>query len=202
MSTGSRPGGLQQLALVLLRTVIGWHFLWEGFVKLWWPAWSRDGTPLAHWTSAGYLRAATGPLADTLRGLADSRWLPVLDILIAVALLLAGLSLILGLFTQSGATVALLLLALFYVSAIPTRGVAEPGAEGAYLYVNKNLVEAVAVFVILVFRTGRIAGLDLLVGRRRPAASTSEGSRERLADGTLDLDPSDLEPDTPRETAL
>jgi len=28
----------QQTALVLLRTLIGWHFLYEGFVKLVWPA--------------------------------------------------------------------------------------------------------------------------------------------------------------------
>jgi thiosulfate dehydrogenase [quinone] large subunit len=197
---GSAPGGLQQLALVLLRTLIGWHFLWEGFVKLWWPAWSRDGWPLARWSSAGYLRGATGPFADTFHALADSRWLPVLDVLVAVALLLAGLSLILGLFTQWGATLALLLLALFYVTAIPTRGVAEPGAEGAYLYVNKNLVEAAALFVVLVFRTGRIAGLDLLRGRRRPAPEhpAAEAEGRRPGEGTLQLDPDDLEPDTPQ----
>jgi hypothetical protein len=31
--------------------------------------------------------------------------------------------------------------------------------------VNKNLIEAVAVAVIFTFRTGRIAGLDVLRGR-------------------------------------
>jgi len=62
---------------------------------------------------------------------------------------------------------ALALLALFYLSWLPTRGVYEPGAEGNYLLVNKNLVEAAAVAVVFVFRTGRIAGLDLLRGRER-----------------------------------
>jgi len=199
------PGGLQQAALVLLRTLIGWHFLWEGFVKLWWPSWSRDGWPLARWTSAGYLRAATAPFAETFHALADSPWLAVLDALVAIALLLAGLSLLLGLFTQIGATIALVLLALFYVSSVPTRGVIEPGAEGNYLYVNKNLVEAAAVLVLLVFRTGRLAGLDLLLGRRRraerraDAAPEPEGRRE--GEGTLELDPRDLEPDTRLEAA-
>ena len=28
----------QQIGLVLLRTLIGWHFLYEGLVKLVWPA--------------------------------------------------------------------------------------------------------------------------------------------------------------------
>jgi hypothetical protein len=48
-----------------------------------------------------------------------------------------------------------------------------PGNEGAYLFVNKNLVEAAAVLAVFAFRTGRIAGLDLLrrrVGRARPRA--------------------------------
>ena len=73
----------------------------------------------------------------------------------------------LGLFTQAGCVGALLLLSMFYLAQIPTRGVHEPGSEGAYLLVNKNLIEAAAVFAVLVFRTGRIAGLDRL--RRGPA---------------------------------
>ena len=35
----------QQIAVVALRTLIGWHFLYEGYVKLL-PAWSRDGQPM------------------------------------------------------------------------------------------------------------------------------------------------------------
>ena len=87
--------------------------------------------------------------------------------MVAVGLLLVGLSLVLGLFTQAGCVGALLLLSMFYLAQIPTRGLHEPGSEGAYLFVNKNLIEAAAVFAVLVFRTGRIAGLDRL--RRGPA---------------------------------
>jgi thiosulfate dehydrogenase [quinone] large subunit len=161
------PTGLQQIALILLRTLIGWHFAWEGFVKLWWPSWSRGGWPLGRWSAAGYLQGGTGPFADFFRGLTESSWMPVFDVLIAVVILLTGLSLMLGLFTQIGALSALVLLALFYALYIPTYGVVVPGAEGNYLYVNKNLVEAAAVLVLLVFRTGRIAGLDLLLAHRR-----------------------------------
>jgi thiosulfate dehydrogenase [quinone] large subunit len=182
MST-SRPTGLQQIVLVLLRSLIGWHFAWEGFVKLWWPSWSRGGWPLPRWSAAGYLQGATGPFADSFRALGESGWMPSIDVLIAGVLLLTGLSLMLGLFTQTGATAALLLLALFYVAYIPTLGVIGRGAEGNYLFVNKNLVEAAAVLVLLVFRTGRIAGLDLLLADRRrrkareavaPAAAATE----------------------------
>ena len=156
---------LQRLTLIVLRTLIGWHFLYEGFTKLLSPAWSRDGQPLAHFSSAGYLRGASGPFAELFRGLADSSLLPWVDSLVAWGLLLVGLGLMLGLFTQLACAGAIALLAMFYLSGIPTRGVHQPGAEGAYLLVNKNLIEAAAVAVVFLFRPGRIAGLDLLRGR-------------------------------------
>jgi thiosulfate dehydrogenase [quinone] large subunit len=161
----------QQIGLVLLRTLIGWHFLYEGLVKLVWPAWTRAGVPLGRFSSAGYLRSSTGPFADLFRAFADASWLPWLDLLMAWGLLLIGLALMLGLFTQLACAGALALLALFYLSWLPTRGVYEPGTEGNYLLVNKNLVEAAAVFVVLAFRTGRIAGLDLLLARPRAGAA-------------------------------
>jgi len=150
----------QQAGLVVLRTLIGWHFLYEGWTKVLSPAWSRDGAPLARFSSAGYLRGATGPFSDLFHGLADSSWLPWLDLLVAWSLLLVGLGLMLGLFTQLACAGAIALLALFYLSWLPTRGVHQPGAEGSYLLVNKNLIELAALAVIFTFRTGRIAGLD------------------------------------------
>jgi thiosulfate dehydrogenase [quinone] large subunit len=151
----------QQTALVVLRTLIGWHFLYEGFVKTLW------------------LRSSTGPLADLFHRLADVSWLPWADQLMAWSLLLVGLGLMLGLFTQLACAGGLALLLLFYVSWFPTRGVYEPGAEGNYLLVNKNLVEAAAVGVVFLFRTGRIAGLDLLRGRERaqPLPPVAEATR-------------------------
>jgi thiosulfate dehydrogenase [quinone] large subunit len=156
---------LQQLTLVLLRTLIGWHFLYEGYFKLLYPAWSRDGAPLERFTSAGYLRGVSGPLGDLFRMLADPAWTPWVDNGVAIALLVAGLLLILGLFTQLGCVMACALLLVFYVSAIPLEGTPQPRSEGTYLIVNKNLIEAAAVGVLFAFRTGRIAGLDVL--RRR-----------------------------------
>ena len=62
----------QAVSLVLLRTLIGWHFLYEGYYKLALPAWSASGQPLGHWSAAAYLRAATGPLAGAFHSLAAS----------------------------------------------------------------------------------------------------------------------------------
>jgi thiosulfate dehydrogenase [quinone] large subunit len=166
----SDPGVWRALTLVTLRTLVGWHFLYEGFVKLWSPAWSRAGAPLPQWSAEAYLRSSSGPFADPFRRLADSAWLGTLGIAVAVALLVVGASLTLGLFTQAGCGGAIALLAIFYLSHLPTHGVQLPGTEGAYLIVDKNLIEAAAVAVVCAFRTGEIAGLDLFLRRARATA--------------------------------
>jgi thiosulfate dehydrogenase [quinone] large subunit len=168
----------QQVALVLLRTLIGWHFAYEGYFKLLHPAWSRTGAPLERFSSMGYLRNATGPLADLFQWIARPEWMPYIDTAVAVALLVTGLMLILGLFAQLGCALAIALLSLFYLSAIPFDGLPQPRAEGTYLIVNKNLIEAVAVGVLMTFRTGRIAGLDALRRRSRHAAVAAGESAE------------------------
>lgn len=165
----------QRIALIALRTAIGWHFLYEGYTKLLNPAWSRTGLPLEPFSSAGYLQSAGGPLGDAFRWLARPEWLPWIDVAVAVALVAAGLMLMLGLLTQLGCAIALALLAMFYLSAMPLSGIPQPRAEGTYLIVNKNLIELIAVGVVMAFRTGRIAGLDLLV--RRPRALRPAESR-------------------------
>ena len=164
---------LQQLMLVGLRTLIGWHFLYEGYIKLVHPAWGRDGHPIATWSSAGYLKGATGPLADLFHSLGNAPWIGRLDIVVAVALIAVGVSLLLGLFTQLGCLGAMALLVMFYVSAIPL-GMPDARAEGTYLIVNKNLIELASVAVLFVFRTGRIAGLDGWPARSRVATSPAK----------------------------
>lgn len=161
---------LQQTALIVLRTLVGWHFLYEGYTKLLQPAWSRAGAPAAAWSSAGYLKAATGPLAELFHSLGNASWIGALDIAVAALLVAVGLSLMLGLFTQAGCAGALLLLAMFYLSAIPL-GLPEARAEGTYLIVNKNLIEAAAVLVLWSFRTGRIAGFDQYFSRKLVSGS-------------------------------
>lgn len=158
---------VQQFALITLRTVIGWHFLYEAYYKTWSPAWGPAGTPLARWTSAGYLKGVSGPLAGLFQRMVNAGLTPWMDRTVKICLLLIGLSLILGLFTRIGAWGALLFLSLFYLLYMPLTGVPQPGNEGTYLIVNKTLIEAVAVGVLLVFDTGAIAGLDLLLRRRK-----------------------------------
>jgi thiosulfate dehydrogenase [quinone] large subunit len=158
----------QAVSLVALRTLVGWHFLYEGYYKLTLPGWSSTGQPLGHWSASGYLRAATGPLAGAFHALAGaSRLMSMVDVIIPITLVFVGLSLTLGLLTRLGCWGAVALLSLFYLSAIPTTGAPVTGQEGTYLLVSKNLIELAAVLVVLTFRTQRIAGLDLLIFRPR-----------------------------------
>jgi len=156
----------QSVALIVLRTLIGWHFLYEAYFKIMSPAWSRSGGPLTPWSSAGYLQGASGPLGGIFHRLVNAGWTVWLDRGVKVALLVIGLSVILGLFTRIGLWLGLAMLALFYLLYVPTLGIPQPNNEGTYLIVNKTLIEAAAVAVLLMFDTGRIAGLDLFLRRK------------------------------------
>jgi thiosulfate dehydrogenase [quinone] large subunit len=154
---------MKAFSLVALRTLIGWHFAYEGYYKLMTPGWSRSGGVLPAFSAEGYLRTATGPLAGVFHALASHAPLVhATDVLVPIALLLVGLSLMLGLLTQLGCAGAIAFLALFYLSQPPLSGMPQTGAEGAYLFVNKNLIELAGTVTVMAFRTGSIAGLDHL----------------------------------------
>jgi thiosulfate dehydrogenase (quinone) large subunit len=167
----------QQLLLVTMRTLIGWHFLFEGYVKLATPGWGPDGQPMAAWSSAAYLSSATGPLAGFFHSLAASPSLRTIDLIVAIALVAVGIGLMLGLTTQTACAGGIVLLSLFYLASIPTSGLPGPRLEGTYLLVNKNLIELAAVAVLFAFRTGRIAGLDrMFVSRAATTEARSTGA--------------------------
>jgi thiosulfate dehydrogenase [quinone] large subunit len=50
--------------------------------------------------------------------------------------------------------------------------------EGAYVIINKNIIEILALFVTLAFPTGRLVGLDrLLWWARNPAPAAAPAER-------------------------
>jgi thiosulfate dehydrogenase (quinone) large subunit len=165
--TGPASSGAPPLALFLLRVLVGWHFLYEGYFKLVAPAWAHDGARLSPWSSAGYLTQASGPLGALLRRAMSAGWTPTIDVLVTGALLAIGLSLVVGLWTRWGCAGALVLLTIFYVTAIPLDGVPRDGSTGAELIVNKVLIEWAAVAVLWSFRAGEVGGIDSLLRRDR-----------------------------------
>lgn len=153
----------QTIALVTLRIVIGWHFLYEGLAKLTNP----------YWTSAGYLAESKGWFSGYFLDIAaNPAALTVVDYLNIWGLMLIGVGLILGAFTRFATVAGIVLLALYYLAAPPLVGFSYPmPTEGSYLIVNKILIELAALVVLLAFPTGRVVGIDrLIAGKRQPAA--------------------------------
>jgi len=160
---GKHPdyGTFQLIALVSLRMLIGWHFLYEGVAKLTNP----------YWTAAGYLQESKGWLSEHFIALANNQsLLAFVDSLNQWGLLLIGLALLVGVFSRTAAFAGIVALAFYYLAAPPFPGLeyAIP-TEGSYLIVNKILVELAALLVILVFPTAHRIGLDRLLFRKRLA---------------------------------
>ena len=167
---GSPPTGFQSGALVALRLLIGWHFLYEGMAKLLNP----------HWTSAGYLAESQWWFQDLFIAIAASPTaVTIVDYLNMWGLTLIGLGLMLGLFTQWATIAGMAVLALYYIAAPPFVGYTYGmPAEGSYLMVNKVLIELAALLVLFAHPTGRTFGLDRFVAR---SAARVTGPRPHVA---------------------
>jgi thiosulfate dehydrogenase (quinone) large subunit len=154
-----RRTSYQDGALVALRLLIGWHFLYEGLAKITNP----------YWTSAGYLAESQWLLPQTfIRIAASPLAVTVVDQVNMWALTLIGVALMLGLFTRTATAAAIALLALYYLTAPPFPGLTySMPAEGSYLIVNKVMIELAALVVLLAFPTGRTWGLDYFLRRAR-----------------------------------
>ena len=145
----------QLIGLVLLRILIGWHFLYEGISKLVNP----------YWSSAAYLLDSKwifSSLAERI--VANPTLLEFTDSVNMWGLTIVGLSLLLGFMSRYGAIAGLVFVLLYYIFAPPFIGLeySKPG-EGSYIIVNKNLIEACALYVLYLFPTSQLIGLDRLI---------------------------------------
>ena len=147
--------GSQLFGLVILRILIGWHFLYEGISKLVNP----------YWSSAAYLldsKWIISSLAERIE--ANPTLLEFTDSVNMWGLTIVGLSLLLGFMSRYGAIAGLVFILLYYIFAPPFIGLeySKPG-EGSYIIVNKNLIEACALYVLYLFPTSQLIGLDRLI---------------------------------------
>ncbi len=146
---------LQSSALVILRITIGWHFLYEGGVKILNP----------HWTAKSFLLDSGGFMKGFFEFIAGNQTLlSISDYANAWGLALIGLSLLVGLFTRYSSLAAILLLLLYYLShpAFPGIEYLFP-SDGSYFIINKTLVELFALLIIFAFPTSHIFGLQRLI---------------------------------------
>jgi thiosulfate dehydrogenase (quinone) large subunit len=140
------------IALVLLRLAIGWHFFFEGMVKVLNP----------HWTSKAYLLDSGGFAKGIFEWIAHNPTaLFITDFMNAWGLSLIGLSLLTGLFSRYAALAGMFLLALYYLShpAFPGIQYLFP-TDGSYFIINKTLIELFALYVVFALPTSHIIGLE------------------------------------------
>lgn len=161
----------QLIGLVALRWAIGWHFLYEGITKLLNPSWS----------AYGYLIDSQGLLSDFFISMAKNpNLLEIINLLNVWGLILVGAGLILGCFAKIASYGGILLL-LFYNLSHPSVFGSQYMApsEGSYLWINKNWIELIAIFVLVVFPTSKIFGLDLYIFNIKEKKYSNEKFRSR-----------------------
>ena len=150
---------LQLTTLVVLRFIIGWHLLYEGLSKLLNPNWSSVSfLKESKWILSGF--------SDWI--ISNSGVLQVVDFLNTWGLISIGISLILGLFARNASIVGAVLLMMYYLNNPPLIGLeySIPG-EGNYIVVSKTLIEAITLFVLSLFPTSQIIGLDLFISNKK-----------------------------------
>ena len=152
--TGTRFNKLSLWVLSILRIAIGWHFLYEGIVKL-----TSSG-----WTSAGYLLESRWMFAGLFHWIAAHPGvLQAVDVVNIWGLILIGLGLMLGVLTRYATIGGIALLALYYIASPPFISSTGAFLEGHYIWIDKNLIELIALVVLLIIPTGYFIGLDGLL---------------------------------------
>ncbi len=149
---------LQLFALTALRVSIGWHFFYEGFTKLLNP----------NWSSAGYLNDSQGWFAGLFHAIAGNQsLLAAADFLNVWGLIAVGVGLLIGIFSRYAALGGMLLLAFYYLSHPPLMNASYSlPSEGSYLWINKNIIELFALWLVFLFNTSSIIGIDRLLKRK------------------------------------
>jgi thiosulfate dehydrogenase (quinone) large subunit len=149
----------QIFSLTFLRVLIGWHFLFEGLMKLFTPG----------WTAKSYLEGSVGPLSSFFKALASNATiLSIVDHMNEWGLVIIGLGLFIGLFEKPLKLAGILLLLLYYLAYPPFTGlIVNAPVEGSYWLVNKNLIEMAAILVLLFFPSGHITGIDSFIFKRK-----------------------------------
>jgi thiosulfate dehydrogenase [quinone] large subunit len=152
----------QRNVLILMRLAIGWHFLYEGILKLYNPA----------WTAKGYLLSSEGIFHGFFSWMASDGMIGITNTLNIVILMFVGAALLLGYLERQGALAGAVLLVLYYLAHPAFPGLDQGITEGNYWLINKNIIEGLALLVIYQFPTSEYFGLKRLFSR---------GSQEKVA---------------------
>lgn len=139
----------QLIFVLLLRVLIGWHFLYEGITKLADPGWSAASyLQYSDWIFSGIFHAIA----------ANATILAIVDFCNIWGLIFIGLALMLGLFTRIAGLAGALLLCMYYV-ANPPFTLPDSMKEGTYMIIDKNLIEMTALIFIAFLPSASFIGM-------------------------------------------
>jgi uncharacterized membrane protein YphA (DoxX/SURF4 family) len=145
----------QQWGIIVLRIIIGWHFLYEGLVKLMDSGWSAES----------YLINTRGIFSGIFQEMASQpAVLEAVNFINVWGLILIGLGLFLGFFARAAAFAGIVMLCLYYIAYPPFQGYDFGlSLEGNYLLIDKNFIELATLILLSLFpRTLNIGLLSLL----------------------------------------
>ncbi len=156
-------------ALIVLRIAIGWHFFYEGMIKIF----SNS------WTSKAYLLDSGGFAKIFFKWIAHhDTALVIADHLNAWGLTLIGLALVAGIFTRFASIAGMVMMGLYYLAHPAFPGIAYLlPSDGNYFIVNKTLIELVALWVVFALPTSEIVGLYRIMNKvkwKRSSAKATE----------------------------
>jgi uncharacterized membrane protein YphA (DoxX/SURF4 family) len=169
-----------RIIITIIRAAIGWHFLYEGCIKLF----------ADNWSAESFLNNTQSFLSGFYHWLAASPGrLTVIDFLNVWGLVLIGLALLLGVFVRLASLAGALLLALYYF-AYPPFGASLLTSDGSVYIINQLFIEAAILIFLFSYKErgyglhnavrllgGKKYGLDhavrFLRGKRKEPATIS-----------------------------
>jgi uncharacterized membrane protein YphA (DoxX/SURF4 family) len=136
----------------ILRIFVGWHFLYEGIVKLFNP----------NWSSASYLMESKWLFSGFFHWLiSNNTTLSLVDFINTWGLIIIGLCLFIGIFSRIASIFGVLLLMLYYVASPPFVYSSIPSTSHFYI-INYNLIEAVVLTALAALPKDYMFGLQRL----------------------------------------
>lgn len=141
--------GFQKGVLLFLRVAMGWLFFYAGYVQL----------IAEKWSAGGYIKEAKN-FQEFYFWLLRPEILPIVSQVNKWALILLGISLIVGAFVRLSASLGIVLMLLYYF-VLPF-----PAQSTHGLVVDEHMIYIGVLAVLAAFRAGRFMGMDSLLRTR------------------------------------
>ena len=171
--------------ITILRVAIGWHFLYEGLIKLF----------AGNWSAESYLTNTYGSFSGFYHWLAASpESLAIVNFLNIWGLTLIGLSLFLGLFIRWSSLFGAFLLLLYYF-AYPPYGISMLGGDGSTFIINQQIIEAAALIFLIFYKEKGYAIDNLLpfLMKRKTLSAAPVETSSAASTGTTDEQPNNAQ---------